>query len=132
MILYEKQWSVANVESFGFMLKSALARYCLRPIVIFLRKLYTDFHNSCIIMYFHQQWITVFPFLCPVHYLLSFIYWKHTLLSHLIICFIGNGHLFGKTWNLKVVLTCISLISKDNERLKSCLPTICVSWELSV
>jgi hypothetical protein len=88
--------------SFGYIPKSGIAGSSGRSIYNFLRNLQLDFQSGCTSLQSHQQRRSV-P-LSP-HPL------QHVLSPEVLILAI----LTGVTWNLKVVLICISLITKNFE-----------------
>ena len=100
--------------SFGYMPRSGIAGSSGRTISNFLRNHQIDFQNGCTSLQSHQHWRSV-----P----LSPHPWQH-LLSHeyLILPF-----LTGVRWNLRVVLICISLMTKDVEHFFSSFSAICDS-----
>ena len=86
--------------SFGYITKSDIDRCSGRSISNFLRNFQIDFRSGCTSLQSHQQWSSV-P-LSP-HSL------QHVLSPEDLILAI----LHSVRWNLRVVLICISLISKD-------------------
>jgi len=93
--------------SFGYMPKSARTVYIGRTISNFLRNLQTDFQS----LQSHQQWKSVPPSPYP-H--------QHLLASEFLI----SATLIGLKWNFRVVLICISLMSKDFEHFFKCFSAI--------
>ena len=91
--------------SFGYMSRSDMACSCGRTIPKFLRKHQIDFQSSCTSLYFHQQWRSITLALHP-H--------QHELSSEFLILAI----LMGLRWNIRVVLICISLVTKNIVFLK--------------
>ena len=77
----------------------------------FLRNHHIGSHRSCTILHSHHQWRNV-PFTPPPL--------QHKLSSVFLILAI----LTGVRWNLRVVLICISLKTKDVECFLKCLSTI--------
>jgi hypothetical protein len=77
----------------------------------FLRKLHTNFQSGCTSLQSHQQWRSVPLSPHPCQYLLS-----HEFLILAILT--------GVRCNLKVVLTCISLMIKDVEHFFRCFSDI--------
>ena len=97
--------------SFGYMYKIGIAGSSSRSISNFLRNLQIDFQSGCTSLQSHQQWRSV-P-LSP-HPL------QHVLSPEVLILAI----LIGVRWNLRVVLICISLITKDFEHFFRCFSAI--------
>jgi hypothetical protein len=89
--------------SFGFIPKSVIAGPSGRSIYNFLRNLQIDFQSGCTSLQSHQKWKSV-P-LSP-HPL------QHVLSPKILILAI----LTDVRWNLRVILICVSLITKDFER----------------
>lgn len=87
-----------DVESFGHMIQSDIAGTHGRLICSLLSILYPDFQSACASLQFHQQRIRV-PF-------------SPTTLSVILLLF---AILTGVKWKSKVVLTYISLITRDGE-----------------
>jgi hypothetical protein len=77
----------------------------------FLRNLPTDLQSGCTSLQSHQQWRSVPLSPHPCQYLLS---------PEFLILVI----LIGVRWNLRVILICISLMTKDVEHLFRCFSTI--------
>jgi hypothetical protein len=77
----------------------------------FLRNCQTDFQSGCISLQSHQQWRSVSLSPHPRQHLLS--------LEFLILAI-----LTGVRWNLRFVLICISLMTKDIEHFFRCLSAI--------
>ena len=97
--------------SFGYVPKSAVAGSSGRSISSFLRNLQIDFQSGCTSLQSYQQWRSV-P-LSP-HPL------QHVLAPEFLILAI----LTGVKWNLRVVLICISLITKDFKHFFKCFSAI--------
>jgi hypothetical protein len=97
--------------SFGYMPKTGIAGSSGSTMSNFLRKNQTDFHSDCTSLQFHQQWRSV-PLSLHLH--------QHLLSSE----FLNLAILTGVRWNLRVVLTCISLMTKDVEHFFRCFSTI--------
>jgi hypothetical protein len=102
-------WHVG--ASFGYIAKNGIAGSSGRFISNFLRKLQIDFQSGCTILQSHQKWRSV-PF--SPHPL------QHVLSPEVLILAI----LIGVRWNLKVVLICISLITRDFEHFFRCYSAI--------
>jgi hypothetical protein len=77
----------------------------------FLRNCQTDFQSGCAGFQSHKQWRSVPLSPHPPQYLLS---------PEFLILAI----LTGVRWNLRVVLPCIFLMTKDVEHFYRCLPTL--------
>ena len=86
---------------FGYMLKSDMAGFWGRTIPSFLRNYKIDFQSGCTSLDSHHM--------CSL--LLFYIPWQHLLSPENLILAI----LTAIRWNLRVVLICISLITKDFE-----------------
>ena len=102
--------------SFRYMLRSGIAGSSGNTMSNFLRNHQTYFQSSCTSFQSYQQWRSV-P-LCPHPY-------QHLLSPEFLILAI----LTGVMWNLKVVLICISLMTKDIEHFFRCFLAI---WYSSV
>ena len=98
--------------SFGCMLKSVKAGSSGRTISNFLRNLQIDFLSCYTSLQSHQKWRSV--------RLSLFTSSPHVLSLYILILAI----LIGMTWNLKIVLICISLISKEFELFFKCYTAI--------
>jgi hypothetical protein len=79
----------------------------------FIRKPQADIQSCCTSLQLKQQWRSV-----P----LSPHTWQHLLTPEFFILVI----LTGVTWNLRVLLTCISLMTKDVEHFLMCFPAFIV------
>jgi hypothetical protein len=101
--------------SFGYITKSDIAGSFRRSNSNFPRNLQIDFQSGSIGLQSHQQWRSVL-FLHPLQYVLS--------PGFLILAI-----LIGVRWNLRVVLICISLITKDFEHFFRWFSAI---WDSSV
>jgi hypothetical protein len=88
--------------SSGYMPRSGIARSSSSTMSNFLRNHQPDFQNGCTSLQFHQQWRSV-PLSPHPH--------QHLLSPEFLILAI----LTGVRWNLRVVLICISLMTKDVE-----------------
>jgi len=97
--------------SFGYMPKRSIAGSSGSSMSNFLRNLQTDFQNCCTSLQSHQQWRSVPLSPHPHQHLLS--------LKFLILAI-----LTGVRWNLRVVLICISLMTKDVEHFFRCFSAI--------
>ena len=100
MVEHVPQWH--GGASFGYIPKSGIAGSSGRSISNFLRKLQIDFQHGCTSLQSHQQWRSVPLSPHPLQYVLSPV----VLILAILI---------GVRWNFKVVLICISLITKDFE-----------------
>jgi hypothetical protein len=88
--------------SFGYMPRSGVAESSGSTMSNFLRSCQTDFQSYCTSLQSHQQWRSVPLSLHPC---------QHLLLPEFFILTI----LTGVRWHLRVVLNCISLMTKDVE-----------------
>jgi hypothetical protein len=95
-------------ESSGYMPKSGIAGSSGNNTVSnFLRNCQTDFHSGCTSLQSHEQWrsVPLSPHPC-----------QHLLSPEVLILAI----LTGVRWNLRVVLICISMMTKDDEHFLRC------------
>jgi hypothetical protein len=100
--------SLLYVEaSFGYMPRSGIAGSSGSTMSNFLRKLQTDFQSGCASLQSHQQWrsVPLSPHPC-----------QHLLSPEFLILAILNG----VKWNLRVVLICLSLGTKDVKHVFRC------------
>ena len=102
--------------SSGYMPRSGIAGSSGSTMSNFLRNRQTDFQSSCTSLQSHQQWRSV-PLSPNPH--------QHVLLPEFFILAI----LIGARWNLRVILICISLMTKDFEHFFKCFSAI---WYFSV
>jgi hypothetical protein len=100
--------------SSGYMPKSGIAGSSGSTLSNFLRNCHTDFQSGCTSLYSHQQWRSVPLSPHPHHHLLSPEFFILAILT-------------GVMWNLRVVLICISLMTKDAEHFFRCFWAIQVS-----
>jgi hypothetical protein len=96
---------------FMCMSKSGIAGSSGRSISNFLRNLHIDFQSGCTSLQSHQQWRSV-PLSPPSP--------QHVLSPEFLILVI----LIGVRLNLRVILICISLITKDLEHFFRCFSGI--------
>jgi hypothetical protein len=89
-------------EYFGYMPSSGIAGFSGNTMSNFLRNSQTDFQSGCTSLQSHQQWRSV-PLSPNPH--------QHLLSPEFLILAI----LTGVRWNLRVVLICISLMTKHVE-----------------
>jgi len=104
--------SLLNVgASFGYMSRSGIAGSSGSTMSNFLRNLQTDIQSGCTSLQSHQQWrsVSLSPHPC-----------QHLLSPEFLILAI----LTGVRWNLRVVLICISLMTKDVEHFFKCFSAI--------
>jgi hypothetical protein len=87
--------------------RSDIAGYLGSTMSNFLKNLQTDFQSGCTSLHFHQQWRSV-PLSPHPH--------QHLLSSEFFILAI----LTSVRWNFRVVLICISLMTKDAEHFFRC------------
>ena len=97
--------------SFGYIPRSGIAVSSGRTISNFLRNRQTDFQSGCTSLQSHQQWksVPLFPHPC-----------QHLLSPEVFIL----ATLTGMRWNLRVVLICTSLMTKDVEHFFRCFSAI--------
>jgi hypothetical protein len=88
--------------SFEYMPRSGIAGSSGRTISNFLRNCQVNFQSGCTSLYSHQQWRSVPLSLHPDQHVLSLEFLMLTILISVM-------------WNLKVILICISLMTKDVE-----------------
>jgi hypothetical protein len=93
--------------SSGYMPKSGIAGPPGSTMSNFLRNSQTDFQRGCTSLQSHQQWrsVPLSPYPC-----------QHLLSPEFLILAI----LTAVRWNLRVVLICISLITKDVDHFSRC------------
>jgi hypothetical protein len=96
---------------FGYMPRSGIAGSLGSIMSNFLRNMKSNFQNGYIGWQFHQQWRSV-PLSPHPH--------QHLLSPEFFILAI----LTGVRWNLRVVLICISLMTKDVEHFFRCFSVI--------
>ena len=97
--------------SFGYIPKSGITGSWGRLFPNFLRNLHTDIQRGYTSLHSHQQCRSV-PFSAqPLQHKLSSVFLIVALLT-------------GIRWTLRVVLICISLMTKDLERFLKCLSAI--------
>ena len=95
--------------SFGYIPKSGIAESSGRSISNFLRNLQIDFQSGCSSLQSHQQCrsVPLSPYPC-----------QHVLSPELF----NHSHSVSVRWNLRVILICIFMMTKDFEHfLKSFL-----------
>ena len=107
MIRLEHMPLLHDGASFGYIPKIGSWVYSSRSISNFLMNLQTDFQSGCTSLQSYQQWRSVTLSTHPLQHMLS---------PEVLILAI----LSGIRWNLKVILICISLITKDFEHLFMC------------
>jgi hypothetical protein len=97
--------------SFGYTIKSVIAGSSGMSSSNFLRNLQIDFQSGHTSLQSHQQWkcVPLSPHPC-----------QHVLSPELLILVI----LFGVRWNLRIVLICISLVTKYLEHFFKCFSAI--------
>ena len=100
--------------SSGYMPRSGIAGFTSSTMSSFLRNSQIDFQSGCTSLQSHQQWRSV-PLSPHSH--------QHLLSPEFLILAIQTG----VRWNLRFVLICTSLMTKDVELLFRCFSTIWVS-----
>jgi hypothetical protein len=98
-------------KSYEYLPRSGIAGSSGRTMSNFLRDHKNEFHSGCNILQSHQQWRSVPLSLHPCQHLLS--------PEFLIL-----DNLTGVRWKLRVVLICISLMTKYVEHFLRCFSTI--------
>ena len=94
-----------NWASIGYIFKSDIAGSWRRLFSNFLRNYHTDIQRGWTSLHSHQQCRSV-PFtLHSLQYKLSLVFWILAILT-------------GVIWNLRVVLSCISLMTKNVEHFR--------------
>ena len=93
--------------SSGYMPRRGIAGSSGNTMSNFLRNRQTDFQNGCTSLQSHQQWRSVSLSPHPRQHLLSLEFFILAILT-------------GVRWNLRVVLTCISLMIMDVEHFFRC------------
>ena len=102
MNIVEHMSSLHVGASSSYMPRSGIAGSSGSTVSNFLRNHQTDFQSGCISLQSHQQWRSV-PFSPhPLQHLLSPEFFILTILT-------------GVRWNLRIVLICVSLMTKDAE-----------------
>ena len=97
--------------SFGYIPKSGIAGSSGRYISNLLRNLQIDIQSGCRSLQSHQEWRSVLLSTHPLQHVLS----PEVLLLAILI---------GVRWNLRIVLICIPLITKDFEHFFRCFSVI--------
>ena len=97
--------------SFGYMFKNGIAGSSGRSIYNFLRNCQIDFQSSCISFQYHQEQRSIPLFPHPQQH-------PQVLSPEILILAI----LIGVRWNLRVILLCIFLMTKDFECFFKCRP----------
>jgi hypothetical protein len=97
--------------SFGYMLRNGIAGSSGSTMSNFLSNCQTDLQSGCTSLQSHQQWrsVPLSPHPC-----------QHLLSPEFLILAI----LIGRRWNLRIVLICISLMTKDVEHFFRCFLAI--------
>ena len=110
---------VVGWVSFVYIPKSGIAVSLGKLIANFLRNCHTDFHTGCINLFSQQQRRST----CLVPY-------EQRELSFVVLIL---DTLNSIRWNLKVILSCISLMAKDVEHSLSAFGHLSILyWEFSV
>ena len=102
--------------SSGYMPRSGITGSFSSTMSNFLRNHQTDFQSGCTNLQAHQQWRSV-PLPPQPH--------QHLLSPELLIL----ANLTGVRWNLRVVLICISVVTRNVEHFFMCFSAI---WYSSV
>ena len=116
MIIVEQILLKYNRASLGYIPKSGIVESWGRLTPCFLRNRHTAFQSGCTSLHSHQQGKSVPLTLHPLQHRLSLVFLILAILT-------------GVRWYLKVVLICISLISKEVEHVLKYLLAI---WNSSV
>ena len=111
MNIVEQVFLLPVGTSSGYMPRRGIAGSSRSTMSNFLKNLQIDFRNGCTSLQSHQQWRSV-P-LSPNPY-------QHVLSLEVSILVI----LTGVSWNLSVVLSCISLMTKDVAHFRRCFSAI--------
>jgi hypothetical protein len=98
-------------ESFGYMPRSGIVGSLGNTMSNFLRNFQTDFQSGCTSLQSHQQWRSVPLSPHPCQNLLSPEFFILAILTSV-------------RWNLRVVLICISLMTKHVEHFFRCFSNI--------
>ena len=98
-------------SSSGYMPRRGIAESSGITTSNFLRNCQTDFQSGCISLHSHQQWRSIPLSQHPRQHLLS-----HEFLILAILTSVR--------WNLRVILICISLMTKDVEHFFKCFSAI--------
>jgi hypothetical protein len=93
--------------SSGYMLRTGIAGSSGSTMSNFLRTYQTDFQSGCTSLQSHQQWRSILLSPDPCQHLLSPEFFILAILT-------------GVKWNLRVVLICISVMTKDMEHFFRC------------
>jgi len=111
MIIVEHVSLLYFGASFRYMPKRGIAESSGGSMSNFLRNLQSDSQNVCTRLQSHQQWRSFLLSPCPR---------QHWLSHEFLILAIMNG----VRWNLRFVLICISLMTKDVEHFFRCFSVI--------